>query len=102
MLLDSNKKLRTTMQVSDVAVSGFLIEQLVVKVSQTIESDFLNEKQKNEKLQSYVSWGKKGPKQQIKKKTKKRNEKQKKIWEKSPQDTYFIKDIDLETSKYIS
>ena len=28
------------MQVSGVAVSGFLIKQLVVKVSQTLESDF--------------------------------------------------------------
>ena len=40
MLQNSNKKLRTSMQVSDVAVSGFLIKQLVVKVSQTLESNF--------------------------------------------------------------
>ena len=59
MLLNSNKKLSATMQVSDVAVSGFLIEQLVVKVSQTIESNFFNENKKkiNEKLQSYMSLG---------------------------------------------
>ena len=59
MLLNSNKNLRTSMQVSDVAVSGFLIEQLVLKVSQTLESDFFNEK--NEKLPSYESWEKRTP-----------------------------------------
>ena len=47
----------------------------------------------------FMCLGKKGPPPQKKIKP---NEKKKKIWERSPQDTYFMKDLDLETSKYIS